>query len=102
MDLEFELEEEDKNLFIKKNITIGVQRRNERKCITIISGIDDKLNFKKILSYLKKKYNCNGSILKDENFGNVITLTGNQKDNVYNFLINEDICKSDEIIIRGI
>ena len=43
----------------------------------------------KSLSYFKKTYNCSGSIIKDEKYGEVITLTGDQKDNMYNFLINE-------------
>ena len=42
------------------------------------------LDLKKILSYLKKTYNCNGSIIKDEQFGEIITLTGDQKVNIYN------------------
>ena len=49
----------------------------------------------------KKTYNCNGTILDDEKFGNVITLTGNQTDNVYNFFIAEEIYNKDNIIIKG-
>ena len=55
-----------------------------------------------IISYFKKTYNCNGSIIKDEQFGEVITLTGDQKENIYNFLIGEEINKKDEIIVKGI
>lgn len=101
MDLELELENE-LNSDSKNIITISVQKRNERKCITIISGIDGKLNLKKMLKYFKKTYNCNGTLIKDEEFGNIITLTGNNVDNVSNFLVKENICKSDEIIIKGV
>jgi len=82
-------------------VTISVQQRNNRQYITIISGIEDDLDINKILKYLKKTYNCNGTILEDEKFGNIITLTGNQKDNVYNFFINEEIYTKDNIIIKG-
>jgi translation initiation factor 1 len=85
----------------KSKVTISVQQRNNRQCITIISGIDEDLDLKKILRYFKKTYNCNGTIFEDEKFGNIITLTGNQKDNVYNFFINEEIYNKDNIIIKG-
>jgi len=92
------------NLFddnLKSKLTISVQQRNNRQCITIISEIAEDLDLKKILQYFKKTYNCNGTILDDEKFGNVITLTGNQKDNVYNFFIAEEIYNKDNIIIKG-
>ena len=92
----------DNELFSKNIVTISVQKRNGRQCITSITGMAQDLDLKKIISYLKKKYNCNGSIIKDEQFGEVITLTGDQKENIYNFLIGEEINKKDEIIVKGI
>ena len=92
------------NLFddnFKSKLMISVQQRNNRQCITIISEIAEDLDLKKILKYFKKTYNCNGTIVDDEKFGNVITLTGNQKDNVYNFFIAEEIYNKDNIIIKG-
>ena len=98
MDLNFD----DDSSFSKNIVTISVQKRNGRQCITSITGMAQDLDLKKIISYLKKKYNCNGSIIKDEQFGEVITLTGDQKENIYNFLIGEEINKKDEIIVKGI
>ena len=92
----------DKELFSKNIVTISVQKRNGRQCITTISGLAEDLDLPKIISYLKKKYSCNGSIIKDEQFGEIITLTGDQKENIYNFLIAEEINKKDEIIVKGI
>ena len=92
------------NLFddnLTSKLTISVQQRNNRQCITIISEISEDLDLKKILKYFKKTYNCNGTILDDEKCGNVITLTGNQIDNVYNFFIAEEIYNKDNIIIKG-
>jgi translation initiation factor 1 len=54
------------------------------------------------LSYIKKKFNCNGSIVNDEKYGEVMTFTGDQKKNIYDFLIKEEINKKDEIILKGI
>lgn len=98
MDLKFD----DNDLFSKNIVTISVQKRNGRQCITTISGMAEDLDLKKIISYFKRTYNCNGSIIKDEQFGEVITLTGDQKENIYNFLIKEEINKKDEIIVKGI
>jgi len=92
------------NLFdynLTSKLTISVQQRNNRQCITIISEIAEDLDLKKLLKYFKKTYNCNGTILDDEKFGNVITLTGNQRDNVYNFFIAEELYNEDDIIIKG-
>ena len=83
-------------------VTIRIQQRNGRKCITIITGIALDLDLDKILKYLKKKYSCNGSISNDEKFGDVITLSGDQKENVYKFFIKEQIYKKECIIIKGV
>jgi translation initiation factor 1 len=85
----------------KSKVTISIQQRNGRKQITIILGLATDLDTKKILRYLKKIYHCNGAIVIDEKFGEVITLTGNQKENVYHFLIDAKICSKEEIIMKG-
>ena len=41
-------------------------------------------------------------IEKNEEFGEVIKLTGDQKKNVHNFLIKEEISSNENIIIKGI
>jgi len=82
-------------------VTLSVRQRNNRQFITIIEGIADDLDLDKILKHIKQTYNCNGNIIKDEKFGNIIKLTGNQKDNVYNFFINEEIYTKNNIIIKG-
>ena len=91
----------ESNLFTSK-VTIDVEKRNGKKYITNIIGMADDLDLKKILSYLKKTYNCNGSIIKDEIYKEVISLTGDQKENVYNFLIKEQIYKKEDIIVKGV
>lgn len=85
-----------------QKVTISVKKRNGRQCMTNIIGMAEDLDLPKILSYLKKTYSCNGSIIKDESFGEIIILTGDQKENVYNFLIDEEIYKKEDIIIRGV
>jgi translation initiation factor 1 len=44
------------------NITIQTQQRNGKKSTTSVVGLAEDLDLKKILSYLKKTYQCNGFI----------------------------------------
>ena len=99
MNLKFE---EDDNLFSKNIVTISVQKRNGKKCITSVIGMSEDLDLKKIISYIKKKFSCNGSIVIDEEYGEVMIFTGDQKENIYNFLIDQEINKKEEITLRGI
>lgn len=99
MNIEFE---EKEDLFATNKVTISVEKRNGKKCITNVIGMAEDLDLQKIISYLKKKHSCNGSIIKDENYGDIISLTGDQKENVYNFLIEQEINKKEDIIVKGI
>lgn len=90
------------NQLKNQKVTIQVQKRNGRQCFTIISDIAEDLDLKKICRYLKKTLNCGGNILKDEEMGEIIRLTGDQKQHVIDFFIKEEIYKSDEIILKGI
>ena len=99
MDFKFDNDDDD---FSKNNVTISLNKRNGTKCITSVTGLAKDLDLKKILSYIKKKYNCNGSIVDNEEYGEVLTFTGDQKKNIYDFLIKEEINKKDEITLKGI
>ena len=56
------------SFFTNSKVTICVQKRNGRKCITTITGMADDLDLKKIVSHVKKTYSCNGSIIKDDKY----------------------------------
>ena len=43
-------------------IHIRVQKRNGRKCITTVSGLNPELDLKKILKAVKKEFSCNGNV----------------------------------------
>ena len=95
-------EEIDNNLLKSSKVTITVDKRGGKKCITNVIGMAEDLDLHKILSYLKKKHNCSGSILKDEKYGEIMSFTGDQKENIYNFLIKEEIYDKEDIIFKGI
>ena len=82
-------------------VHIRKTQRNARKCFTIIEGLADDLDLKKISTYLAKKNQCSATILHDEKFGQVIKLTGDKRDEVKQFLLDEDICKAEQIHIHG-
>jgi translation initiation factor SUI1 len=86
----------------KQKITIHVQKRNNTKYFTIISGWSEEMDIKKICSHLKKNLQCGGHIADDETFGKVMSFTGDHKQKVYDFLISEKICREDDIILKGI
>jgi len=96
-----ELDNFNSNQYNKSRVIIMVQQRSGTKQITSISGLADDLDLKKILRYLKKIFNCNGAIIDDSRFGKVITLTGNQKENVYKFFIKAQICTKEEMVVKG-
>lgn len=101
-----DLDNLDKNIafddddLVSKKVYISYSKRNGKKCITLIEGLEDDLDIKKITKSLKKLFNCNGSIKKDKEDENVIQLSGDQRDNVKIFLIEQEINKEDDIIMK--
>lgn len=102
MDFKFDDDDDDDDGFSTNAVTISVNKRNGKKCITSVVGLAKDLDLKKILSHIKKTHSCNGSIVDNEEYGEVMTFTGDQKKNIYDFLIKEEICKKDEITLKGI
>lgn len=102
MIIDFEEDFSESSSFNNSKVTISVERRGGKKCITNVIGMAEDLDLKKILSYLKKTHNCSGSIIKDETHGEIMSFTGDQKENIYHFLIKEEIYNKEDIIIKGI
>ena len=94
--------EDTNDLLDNDKVTIFVKKRNNRQSDTTISGWAKDLDLNKIISHMRKHFNCSGSITNDPEFGEVICLTGDQKENVFNFLVDEQIYKKEKIIIKGI
>jgi translation initiation factor 1 len=64
-----------------------MQQQGRRK-ITIIQGLPEAINMNRVLRFLKKTLNCNGSIKNDDEFGNCVQLTGDQREGTKQFLID--------------
>ena len=82
-------------------VHIQFQQRTTRKCISIIQGLPIDLDFKKLVRHFKKMWNCNGTVIANEEWGFVIQLQGDNRKAVAKFLIEEGIAKKDEIKIHG-
>ena len=47
------------------------------------------------------EYCCNGTVIEDEEQGKVLQLQGDQRKNVSAFLLENKICKKDQIKVHG-
>ena len=82
-------------------VHIRVQQRNGRKCITTVQGLNQDLDLKKILKALKKQECCNGTVVEDEEMGQVLQFQGDQRDAVGKFLTDMEIVDGKNIKKHG-
>lgn len=93
-----------KNVLYKPKLHIRVQKRNGKKCITTISGFEEDLDVKRICKAMRKQFSCNGNVIEDEDEGEVMQLQGDQRENVKEWILdNQVIAKNevDRIVIHG-
>ena len=83
-------------------IHLHYQQRTTRKCITIIQGLPDDLDDKKLLRNFKKMFHCNGTVVEDEEKDMIIQLQGDFRKDLAMFFIHEGIATKEEIKIHGI
>lgn len=81
-------------------IHIRVQQRNGRKTLTTLQGLPKEYDQKKLLKAFKKEFACNGTLVDDEEAGQVIQLQGDQRQKISAFLIEEGI-KKEELKVHG-
>ena len=91
---------DDKDNFSYQKIHLRKTQRNGRKCMTTVEGLADELDKKKITRALKRVFKCNGAIIKDEKENEIIQLSGDQRENVKDFLIEQEIEKEEDVIIH--
>jgi len=74
-------------------IHIRIQQRNGRKTLTTVQGIPAEYDQRRLLKAFKKEFACNGTLVQDEELGQVIQLQGDQRLKVQGFLASEGIDK---------
>ncbi|KAI9220588.1 translation initiation factor SU [Blastocladiella britannica] len=82
-------------------IHIRVQQRNGRKTLTTVQGLPEEIDQKKLLKAFKKDFACNGTLVQDEDLGEVIQLQGDQRVKVAQFLVQEGITRKDQVKVHG-
>lgn len=82
-------------------IHVRMQQRNGRKCITTVQGLAEDLDINKIARALKKTFKCNGSVSTDPEMGEILQLSGDQRTNVREFFVDQQVCHEDQIVIHG-
>ena len=91
--------------FGQAKIHVRVQQRNGRKCITTIQGLDDDFDLKRICKHMKKSFNCNGNLAQDEDMGEIVQLQGDQRQNVRQWILDQEIvtkAEADErVVLHG-
>eukprot|EP00892_Ulva_mutabilis_P009720 jgi/Ulvmu1/711/UM010_0083.1 len=91
----------DSSATSKDYVHIRIQQRNGRKSLTTVQGIKKSFDYKKILKALKKEYCCNGTVVEDDELGQVIQVQGDQRKNIADFLTSNKIVKKDLIKVHG-
>jgi len=82
-----------------KKITIRIDKRNARKCISYIEGWDLTLDeLKEHLKKMKTSYGCNGTV-KEVDDKIIFQLSGDKRDEITKYLITQGIDKKNLCII---
>jgi len=89
--------------FTREVVHIRLQKRNRRKSLTTIAGLEQDLDFRRLLKAFKKNFKCIGSLdVVDDDKVLAIRLSGDQRENVKNFLLQEKIILDEKnIIVHG-
>jgi translation initiation factor 1 len=77
-------------------IHIRVQQRKKNCYITTISNMDEDLDLKRICRAMRNAFSCNGTVIADKEHGEIIQLTGDQRDNLKTWLVDVEILTAKE------
>jgi translation initiation factor 1 len=84
------------------NIHIRLAKRNARKSTCTIEGLEyDDDELKKMLKEMKKKFACNGTLIKDKELGNILQMQGDVRDQAKEYLMTNYNILDENIILHG-
>jgi translation initiation factor 1 len=105
MDLFKDYDVFENSSLVKNKYHIRVQQRNGRKCVTTLDGLEEDLDLKRICRAMRTAFSCNGSIaMKEDTDTGVIQLQGDQRENMKQWLLDQEIIPKNEldrIVIHG-
>ena len=67
----------------------------------ITQGIGEQFDKKRIVKALKKQFACNGTVIEHPEYGEVIQLQGDQRNNVSQFLGDNGLAAKESLKIHG-
>lgn len=89
-----------------RRISLKIQQRNGKKCWTLIEGLpqflkggDNDEKIQKISSVFKKSFHCNCFLIENNT---VLQLQGDHREKIRAYLLDNKICKKENIIVHGI
>lgn len=80
----------------KEKIHIRIQDQKARK-LTIIEGLDEDLDQERIAKAMKRVFSCSSKVSKDTAGNDVIILQGDQRLNVKEWLLAQEILTQQEV-----
>ncbi|CAO0798495.1 unnamed protein product [Mucor circinelloides] len=93
--------DDDRAQEANNNIHLRIQQRNGKKTLTTLQGLPKEYDAKKILKTFKKVFACSGKIFPNEELGDILQLSGDQRLKIAEFLVNEKIAKKVDIKVHG-
>jgi len=82
-------------------VHIRIQQRNGRKTLTTVQGLSSEYDFKKIVKVAKKEMACNGTVVEHPEYGEVIQLQGDQRENICRLLVQCGLVKGEQLKVHG-
>jgi translation initiation factor 1 len=83
-------------------VHVRLQKRNNKKCITLIEGMPKDIDLQKVMRYFKKAFSCNGTIVtQHDTEDKIIQLTGDNRKEVEQFLKEECIVPENCVRVHG-
>ncbi|XP_034671059.1 eukaryotic translation initiation factor eIF1-like [Drosophila subobscura] len=78
-------------------VHIRLQQRSSRRMITIVQGLSEIFDLKKIVRACRKEFLCDGTVTDEPQQGQLIKLKGDQRENICQWLIDTEICKPEQL-----
>lgn len=86
-------------------IHLRLQKRGNRKWLTIIEGLDNDLDENRICRHMRRTFNCNGAVLKNDDDEPILQLQGDQRQNIKDWFILQEILTEKEakerLVVHG-
>ncbi|CAG0880555.1 unnamed protein product [Cyprideis torosa] len=82
-------------------VHVRIQQRNGRKTLTTVQGLSVEYDLRKIVRACKKEFACNGTVVDHPEYGEVLQLQGDQRENICQFLTKMGLVTQDQLKVHG-